>query len=89
MTVRRMLDEMSSDELTEWAAFYRLDPWGEQRADLRQAMTTAATVNVHCGKGKGVKAQDFMPYTQKAAQTPEQIIEAMRMAKGLANGNSR
>jgi hypothetical protein len=54
-----------------------LNPWGEQRADLRQAITSNMLTT---GKSK---VSDFMPFKMERQQTIEDkqmIIEAM--AKG-------
>ena len=79
-TVRQLLDEMGSDELTEWAAFYRIDPWGDQRADLRQAIAASAAVNIHMPKGKSVNPEQFMPYVPKREQTAEEMVQAIKQA---------
>jgi len=34
MPVRELLARIGSDELTEWMAFYQLEPFGDMRADL-------------------------------------------------------
>lgn len=67
MPVGTMLQQMSSRELTEWHAYAQLEPFGEERADLRQAITTAMIGNAHRDpkKGKAFDAYDFMPYTDK------------------------
>jgi hypothetical protein len=38
MPVRELLARVGSDELTEWMAFYQLEPFGEMRADLRSGV---------------------------------------------------
>ena len=38
---------LSAAELREWAAFYSIDPWGEQRADLRMARIAWAVLQVN------------------------------------------
>ena len=57
-----MLGRMSSQELTEWAAFYALEPFGEERADLRAGIISATVANVNRGeKQEPLTAQEFMP----------------------------
>lgn len=46
-TVAQLLIETSSAELTEWHAFYALEPWGDLVADQRHGIATAALANVH------------------------------------------
>lgn len=61
MPVGQMLASMSSRELSEWVAFYRVEPFGEERADLRSALQTATVANMKRGKGKRpFKLSDFL-----------------------------
>ena len=44
-----------------------MEPWGEQRADLRQAITSAILVNANSDPKKTKKAaqpSDFMPFPE-------------------------
>lgn len=50
---------MPSQEFTDWIAFYELNPFGEERADVRHAINTASVVN--CWSKKAYKPKDFMP----------------------------
>jgi hypothetical protein len=45
MTVGDLLARISSAEFTEWMAFDAIDPFGEQRADLRTGIIAAVTAN--------------------------------------------
>jgi hypothetical protein len=59
---RELLRRVSGWELTEWAAYYQLEPWGESRADLRAAITDMVIAN--WGKGAEdtlAEVSDFMP----------------------------
>lgn len=38
---------LSFRDFMEMVVFYRLDPWGEQRADMRAAQIAAATLAPH------------------------------------------
>lgn len=40
-----MMEEISWQELNEIYAYTQLEPWGEEREDLRMAISTSATVN--------------------------------------------
>ena len=57
-----MLAEMSTVELGTWLALYGIDPWGEERADLRAGIIASQLWNVH--GNKSVPA-DFMPYAER------------------------
>jgi hypothetical protein len=63
-----MLGELSFKELGLWAAKWETDPWGEERADLRNAVTTYVVAEVNRNrkvKATPYKPLDFMPYAQK------------------------
>ncbi len=47
MSPRRFLAEHTSREVTEWMAYYQLEPRGEDRGDLRAGSIAAAVYNVN------------------------------------------
>jgi hypothetical protein len=52
--------------LTEWQIYESIEPFGEQRADLRAGIIASVIANVNRGKGqKPFTATDFMPYLEK------------------------
>lgn len=71
MTVSELGDRMSSRELSEWRAFYQIEPFGDERADLRQAMTTSAvhnSIQAQAKHPKWTKPGDFMPFSGNPTQ---------------------
>jgi hypothetical protein len=64
MTVAELGQRMSSRELSEWMAFYQLEPFGPEATDAMNAINTAATVNAIRGS-VGIK---------KAAETRSFLI---------------
>lgn len=58
---------MRPSELGQWFALSRIDPWGEQRADLRAAIIASTTANSMAKKrdGSAFKPKDFMPYLER------------------------
>lgn len=52
---------MSADELTNWMAFAVEEPFGDARADYRNAILCTAVVN---SQGAKRKPSDFMPFTK-------------------------
>jgi hypothetical protein len=63
-SVREMLARVGSDELTEWEAAYRLDPWGEARTDRQAGVVAATIINVlrqltRTTEGRDATANDF------------------------------
>ena len=79
-----MLAEMSAKQLREWMEFYRIDPWSEERADIRAAIV-AHTVAVSSGASRKdkrpMKIEDFMPEfgaREKAKAKPVQSAKAIK-----------
>lgn len=72
--VDRMLSDLSYRQLAEWMAFYRLHPWGDDRADVRSAIVASTVANV-CQQGKRrrrYKVKDFMPVIEGRRKSPEE-----------------
>lgn len=67
--------------MKEWELYYKLEPFGEERADWRLAQLTCLTANLNRGKGKRVsRVADFMwKLPKKPKQTAHQI-KGMLMA---------
>lgn len=88
-----MLRELSPSELGLWTALWLVNPWGEQRADLRAAIGTAVLANVNRDPAKQAepfKARDFMPYadraqveTADARELEARIVAALAGAGGI------
>jgi hypothetical protein len=61
--VQQLLDELSSSELTDWMAFDSLEPFGDQRADLRSGIVAATVANHAMNRPKkAARPVDFMPF---------------------------
>lgn len=57
---------MGSREFSEWMAYYGIEPWGEDRADLRVALLTSLTANINRKSGSPpLRPADFMPYRER------------------------
>lgn len=74
-----MLQRMSSAELTEWIAFYGLEPFGGDTEYIGHAITAATVANVNRGKKKPAKVEDFMPKFEQQAQSIEQQVQIAAM----------
>lgn len=75
MTVRELSERMDSAELTEWIAYTRYyealpDPWRET------GLIASAVLAPYCPKGKGPKAEDFIPL-EKPPQHTQQIVDVV------------
>lgn len=88
MTVKELEQRMSSRELSEWMAFFSLEPWGCEVEDWRFGMLASVIANVNRDKKKQRKPfepQDFMPQrntkveTQKEEQTWEEQARIIEM----------
>lgn len=72
MTVAEMLQRISSAEITEWAAYYMLEPFGEDRADLRSGIIASTVANVNrAEKQEPYTPHDFMPKFDEQEEPPE------------------
>jgi len=63
-TRKELLESVSSRELSEWMAYYSLEPWGEVQSEYRAALVTSMIANT---------ARDDKKYPQ-----PFQADEFMR-----------
>lgn len=73
MPVRELLSRIGSDELTEWMAFYQLEPFGDFRADFRSGVMAATFANAHRSKdAKAFTPEDFMPFMTDRVQSSSQ-----------------
>jgi Protein of unknown function (DUF4035) len=62
-TVAELCERMSSAEFTEWVVVYHEDPFGELRADRRNAQLAALLYNAHRGRNSpALGERDFMLY---------------------------
>lgn len=76
-----MLSEMDSRQYAEWMAYARLEPFGEDRADLRMGIIASTIANTSRGKGqKAYKPQDFIPQFENET---EEEAGARLMAKAM------
>lgn len=83
-----MYRQMSAPDLAEWEALYVVDPWGEQRADLRSAQVAVAALAPHCGRGQSPRLINFMPYTKDTGPV-QQRHEDMKATVGRIKSRNR
>jgi len=87
MTVSELLHRISSRELTEWQAYYGVEPFGEDRADLRAGIVASTVANVFRKSGTSpYKAQDFMPRFGREKQDWRQLLEKVRTINAALGG---
>jgi len=94
MTVRELLARIDSRELSEWMAFFRLEPWGTEVEDLRAGIVAATVANANRDpkkQRKPYRPQDFMPQWDRQRseeQTPEEQKRIIEMWHALLAGNA-
>ena len=83
-----MLAEITSRQFAEWMAYAKLEPFGEERADLRAGIVASTIANVNRGKNqKPYKPTDFMASFE--LETEEQAAERLIAKAMLALGGKR
>lgn len=84
MTVRELHARIDSSEFAEWMAFYRIEPWGEERADYRSAMIAQVMANIFRGKNsRPHKVEDFLLFREPKQQTWQQQKDVLMRGFGL------
>ena len=83
MTVRELLARIDSRELSEWMAYYELNPFGSVRNDLQAGIVASTIANVNRGKNdKSFTPSDFMPYMDKPQQSEGDMQAVMDALAG-------
>lgn len=61
-SLRKLKETITTRDFQGWQRYYRIEPWGERRADLRAGIVAAAVRNAMRGRGsRAFRAQDFLP----------------------------
>lgn len=70
-------------------AFANIEPFGEQRADLRMAIHAALLANIHRDtkkRSEPYKATEFMPFPEdEQERTVQSLIQKLRAAEPKAS----
>lgn len=80
-----MLGEISSRQFAEWMGYARLEPFGEDRDDLRMGIIASTIANANRGKGgKAFTPQQFMPQYEEETEEDAQarLVTQAMMAFG-------
>ena len=86
MTVADAQERISAHEFMEWLAFYRIEPWGEFRADLRSGIAACGVASMWASSsGPRLRPKDFMPMFQEEPRTylDEATLEASLRSVGF------
>lgn len=80
MSVEEAQQRISALEFAEWMAYYRIEPFGEDRDDLRHGILCAVIAGLFAPKGKEPKPEDFIPrFDDEAKDTGVSNPEALKM----------
>jgi hypothetical protein len=85
MTVRRLLTELDSRELTAWMAYEAVEPFGERRANLHAGIVAATVANVNRDKhARAFQPTDFLlEFGREKVVDEDAQMEAMRAQMAL------
>lgn len=87
-SVSEAKDSIDSNEFAHWLAYYKLEPWGEERADLRQAYTSCIIANLFLSKGqKAYEVADFMYKSEDGKQKVMSIKEMEMVCRMMAQSS--
>lgn len=82
-----MLDGLTLKQFLIWQAYYELEPFGEQRADLRMAILGTVLGNLWISKGRKLKLKDLMPTFAK--RKPKTWRQMKSLFKQFANAHNQ
>ena len=74
MTVRQLLTQTTSLELSEWRAFYALEPFGDLVADQRHGIAQSLAANLQRDakrKPQPYTPEDFIPWHESHRKKSE------------------
>lgn len=78
---------MSSREFAEWTAYYRIEPFGQDRVDIPGAIIASTLANVFRGEHEPFSPSDFMPsFEQQENQSPEHMLAVVEMLNAAFMG---
>lgn len=86
-SVRRMISEAGRWQLAQWLALYEVNPWGENRADLRAAIGHTILANSNRDRAahpEPFRRIDFMPYAKRPPED-ESLSTGRLIAFALAD----
>ena len=89
-SVRELRGRLTSHEVTEWLAFYLMEPWdgGPQgnRGDIRSGIIAATVANVNRSKdSEPFTHRDFMPNYQSRLERQRASVQQQMAALDIMN----
>lgn len=88
-----LLRELTSWQITEWLAYYQIEPWGEERGDLRAGIVASVTANANRDpkhRKRPYTPQDFMPtWDPPEPASVDNMIRMVEMMNAALGGEDR
>lgn len=81
LDVDQLLADITERDFQRWLTYYQVEPWGEQRADLRSAIIACTIANCS-GSKKRWKPKDFMPFAEQSTQQQASVLQALTKMMG-------
>tara|TARA_R110002110_G_scaffold166143_2_gene366673 strand:- start:33 stop:314 length:282 start_codon:yes stop_codon:yes gene_type:complete len=80
MTVRELLCRIDSKELSEWASYFSMEPFGNTRSDIQAGIIASTIANCNRTKSsqKLFNATDFMPIGEHNKTKPIEQEEKIK-----------
>lgn len=82
---------MGHSELVAWQAYYQVEPFGEARQDLRNAMLLSMLANIHRDAKKRPTAfvvSDFMPKFWETEEEKPSLFQKFRAMSEVINAQN-
>ena len=74
-----MLQEMSSRTLTEWMAYHRLEPFGDELLDIHLANIAALLANANRKKGAAaMQPREFRLWKEISTFDPQAFFDGLK-----------
>lgn len=84
MSVKHCQVAVDSAEFAAWQAYALLEPFGEERADLRAGIIASTIANVNRGRATPpFRPKDFMPEFRRRPPEQVQTVEEQQQILGL------
>ena len=74
---------MSERDLKRWMVYSKIEPFGEERMDMRFALMTAHLISPYMKKGCHAKLDDYMLKTEPRQMTNDDMKNVLM---GMSNG---
>ena len=87
-TVKELLSRIDARELSEWEAYYKIEPFGQQVSNFTVATVAAVVANANRSQKKRTKAfspDDFMVKFRKKRQSVDDMKKVMTQIARVNN----